>query len=204
MLIRLLLIAFLLIPAASVAAPVIMVLGDSLSASYGIDQKTGWVHLMEQRLKTEGFSYKVVNASISGETTHGAQSRLDNLLKKHSPEIVIIELGGNDGLRGLSLESMYTNLAGIIEQSLSHEADVLLTGMRIPPNYGQQYTEKFADIYTQLALTYQITLAPLLLTGLENNQAMFQADGLHPVAEAQPIILDNIWPYLARLLSGRK
>ena len=195
---------FLLIPAVSVATPVIMVLGDSLSASYGIDQKTGWVHLMEQRLKTEGFSYKVVNASISGETTHGAQSRLDNLLKKHSPEIVIIELGGNDGLRGLSLESMYTNLAGIIEQSLSHEADVLLTGMRIPPNYGQQYTEKFADIYTQLALTYQITLAPLLLTGLENNQAMFQADGLHPVAEAQPIILDNIWPYLARLLSGRK
>ena len=181
-----------------------MVLGDSLSASYGIDQKTGWVHLMEQRLNMEGFSYKVVNASISGETTHGAQSRLDNLLKKHSPEIVIIELGGNDGLRGLSLESMYTNLAGIIEQSLSHEADVLLTGMRIPPNYGQQYTEKFADIYTQLALTYQITLAPLLLTGLENNQAMFQADGLHPVAEAQPIILDNIWPYLARLLSGRK
>ena len=204
MLIRLLLIAFLLIPAASVAAPVIMVLGDSLSASYGIDQKTGWVHLLEQRLKTEGFSYKVVNASISGETTHGAQSRLDNLLKKHNPEIVIIELGGNDGLRGLSLESMYTNLTGIIEQSLSHEADVLLTGMRIPPNYGQQYTEKFADIYTQLALTYQITLAPLLLTGLENNQAMFQADGLHPVAEAQPIILDNIWPYLARLLSGRK
>ena len=204
MLIRLLLIAFLLIPAASVAAPVIMVLGDSLSASYGIDQKTGWVHLMEQRLNMEGFSYKVVNASISGETTHGAQSRLDNLLKKHNPEIVIIELGGNDGLRGLSLESMYTNLTGIIEQSLSHEADVLLTGMRIPPNYGQQYTEKFADIYTQLAQTYQITLAPLLLTGLENNQAMFQADGLHPVAEAQPIILDNIWPYLARLLSGRK
>jgi len=181
-----------------------MVLGDSLSASYGIDQKTGWVHLLEQRLRTEGYSYKVVNASISGETTYGAQSRLDNLLKKHSPEIVIIELGGNDGLRGLSLESMYTNLTGIIEQSLSHEADVLLTGMRIPPNYGQQYTEKFADIYTQLALTYQITLAPLLLTGLENNQAMFQADGLHPVAEAQPIILDNIWPYLARLLSGRK
>lgn len=180
-----------------------MVLGDSLSASYGIDQKTGWVYLLEQRLSTEGFSYKVINASISGDTTHGALSRLDNLLKKHSPEIVIIELGGNDGLRGLSLESMYTNLAGIIEQSLSHEAEVLLAGMQIPPNYGRQYTKSFADIYTRLAQSYKVTLVPLLLTGLENNQDMFQADGLHPVAEAQPVILDNIWPYLARLLSNR-
>jgi len=179
-----------------------MVLGDSLSASYGIDQKNGWVTLLEKRLDKNGFLYKVVNTSISGETTRGGLSRFDNLLKQHNPEIVIIELGANDGLRGLSLDSMYTNLAKIIEQSLGHEAHVILTGMRIPPNYGKQYTDKFADIYVRLAKRYQVNLVPFLLSGIENNKAMFQADGLHPTARAQPIILDNVWTQLVRLLSN--
>ena len=178
-----------------------MVLGDSLSASYGIDQKNGWVYLLEQRLDKNGFSYEVVNASISGETTRGGLSRFDRLLKQHNPEIVIIELGANDGLRGLSLQSMYTNLEEIIKQSQSHEADVLLIGMRIPPNYGQQYTERFADVYVRLAQQYKINLLPFLLSGIENNRAMFQADGLHPVANAQPVILDNVWTRLVRMLA---
>jgi len=179
-----------------------MILGDSLSASYGIDQKNGWVQLLEQRLNKNGFSYKIVNASISGETTRGGLSRFDNLLKQHNPEIVIIELGANDGLRGLPLENMYTNLAKIIEQSLGHEAIVILAGMRIPPNYGKQYTEQFADTYIRLAQRYQVDLVPFLLSGIENNNAMFQDDGLHPTTEAQRIILNNIWTYLVRILSN--
>ena len=178
-----------------------MVLGDSLSASYGIDQKDGWVSLLEQRLNTNGFLYTVINTSISGETTRGGLSRFDKLLKQHNPEIVIIELGANDGLRGLSLESMYTNLAKIIEQSLSHEADVLLTGMRIPPNYGKKYTEQFADVYHQLAQRYKVNLVPFLLSGIENNSTMFQTDRLHPIVDAQPVILDNVWTHLVRILA---
>lgn len=188
-------------PVASTATPVIMVLGDSLSASYGIDQKNGWVSLLEQRLNTQGFLYTVINTSISGETTRGGLSRFDNLLKQHNPEIVIIELGANDGLRGLSLDDMYTNLAKIIEQSLSHEAHVLLVGMQIPPNYGKQYTELFSDVYVKLAQHYKVALVPFLFGGIEHNSAMFQPDNLHPNAEAQPVILDNIWTHLARLLS---
>lgn len=183
------------------ARPVIMVLGDSLSASYGIDQKSGWVYLMEQRLDKNGFLYEVVNASISGETTRGGLSRFHKLLRQHNPDIVIIELGANDGLRGLPLQSMYTNLAGIIEQSRSHEADILLIGMRIPPNYGRQYTEQFADVYVRLAQHYNVNLVPFLLSGLENSRSLFQADGLHPVANAQPVILDNVWTYLESMLS---
>jgi len=201
MLRQLLLIVLLTAPAVSTAKPVIMVLGDSLSASYGIDQKDGWVSLLEQRLNTNGFLYTVINTSISGETTRGGLSRFDKLLKQHNPEIVIIELGANDGLRGLSLESMYTNLAKIIEQSLSHEADVLLTGMRIPPNYGKKYTEQFADVYHQLAQRYKVNLVPFLLSGIENNSTMFQTDRLHPIVDAQPVILDNVWTHLVRILA---
>lgn len=178
-----------------------MVLGDSLSASYGIDQNNGWVHLLEQRLATQGFPYNVVNTSISGETTRGALSRFDHLLKQHNPEIVIIELGANDGLRGLPLENMYNNLAHIIEQSRGHEAEVLLIGMRIPPNYGRTYTEQFADIYSRLAHHYKVNLVPFLLDGIENNRTMFQADELHPIAAAQPALLDNVWIQLVHMLS---
>ncbi len=177
-----------------------MVLGDSLSASYGIDQKRGWVYLLEQRLADKGYSYTVINASISGETTRGGLARFDKLLKQHNPEIVIVELGANDGLRGLPLDSMYTNLASIIEQSLSHEAHVVLVGMRIPPNYGRQYTQQFAATYERLARKYDVELVPFLLNGIADNSSMFQADGLHPVADAQPHILDNIWSYLVTLL----
>jgi len=178
-----------------------MVLGDSLSASYGINQSNGWVNLLEQRLHSQGYPYNVVNASISGETTRGALSRFDDLLKQHNPEIVIIELGGNDGLRGLSLENMYTNLAQIIEQSQSHEADILLTGMRIPPNYGKKYTDGFAETYARLARHYHVILVPFLLSGLESDKALYQSDGIHPVASAQPVILDNVWTYLVTMLS---
>ena len=176
-------------------------MGDSLSASYGINQKDGWVNLLEQRLVAQGFHYTVINASISGETTSSALSRFDDLLKQYNPDIVIVELGANDGLRGLPLENVYTNLALIIEQSQSHEAEVLLTGMRIPPNYGRKYTDQFADVYVRLARHYKVDLLPFLLDGIGNNKTMFQSDGLHPIAAAQPIILDNVWTYLVRMLT---
>jgi acyl-CoA thioesterase-1 len=181
-------------------SPVILIMGDSLSAGYGIDQSKDWVTLLKKRLKSDGYSYNVVNASISGETSRGGLSRLPGELK-HKPHVVIIELGANDGLRGLSLDSLRENLKQMIQLSRKAGARVLLIGMRMPPNYGPQYTEGFYKIYTDLAKQFHTGLVPFLLDGVATQRNLMQADNMHPIAQAQPILLENVWPDLSALLS---
>ena len=182
------------------ASKTVLVLGDSLSAEYGIARGAGWVTLLEHRLKTEKIDASVVNASISGETTSGGKTRLPALLEQHRPSIVVIELGGNDGLRGLSLSAAETNLRTMIQESLKANAKVLLVGMQIPPNYGREYADKFAGLYRKLSKEAKIPLVPFLLEGVASRPQLFQADRIHPGAEAQPIMLNNIWPPLKTLL----
>lgn len=177
-----------------------MVFGDSLSAAYGIAPESGWVHLLEQRLAQEKFGYPVVNASISGETTAGGRERIEQSLTQHRPAIVIVELGANDGLRGLSLTTMEGNLEAIIQACRHHGARVLLVGMRLPPNYGMAYAQKFQETYLQLAQRYKLGTVPFLLDGFADRRELFQADNLHPTAQAQPLILENIWRPLRGLL----
>ncbi len=188
------------IAAANGSAPVILVLGDSLSAGYGIDQNQGWVALLQRRLARHGDPHDVVNASISGDTTAGGLFRLDSALADHHPAIVIVELGANDGLRGLSLADMETNLTKIIKKCRAGNAQVLLVGMRIPPNYGAEYTTGFASVYTRLAKKYKLPLVPFLLAGVADNNALLQSDRLHPNGDAQGIILDTVWPELERMV----
>ena len=178
----------------------IVIYGDSLSAGYGIDIKQGWVSLLQKRLHETGYNYQVVNASISGETTAGGRHRINDTLKKHRPEIIVIELGGNDGLRGMSLTEMKDNLASMILASIDHQAEVLLMSIEIPPNYGPRYNQQFRQTYTNLAKEYTVNLVPFLLKSVATNPAYMQADGIHPRANAQGMILDNIWPFLTPLL----
>lgn len=181
-------------------APKILVLGDSLSASYGLAQARGWVSLMQQRLITEKFPHQVVNASISGETSNGGLYRIDTLLANHRPALLILALGANDGLRGLSLEKTQSNLDTIIRRAQKKRVQVLLVGMRIPPNYGPAYTEKFHGLYERLAVKHRTPRVPFLLAPIAGSRDFFQADGLHPTAEAQPLILDTVWPVLRPML----
>ena len=178
----------------------ILVLGDSLSASYGLAQEHGWVSLLQRRLSSENCPYRVVNASISGETTSGGLYRIDALLANHRPAIVILELGANDGLRGLSLEATRGNLEGMIQRAKKSGAKVLLIGMRIPPNYGPSYAEPFQKLFETLAKKYRIARVPFLLAPIAGKREYFQADGLHPTAEAQVLMLDTVWPMLQPLL----
>jgi acyl-CoA thioesterase-1 len=180
--------------------PTILVLGDSLSAGFGLEARQGWVNLLRDRLSSQGFPYRVVNASISGDTTLGGLDRLPAALASYHPRIVILELGGNDGLRGLPLQAMRDNLAKAIELSQQAGAKVLLLGMQIPPNYGPAYTRGFAQVYHQLAERYAISLVPFLLAGVSEVRQLMQADNIHPTAEAQPRLLDNVWPQLKPLL----
>ena len=180
--------------------PTIMVLGDSLSSGYGLELSQGWVSLLQQRLEQAGYPHRVVNASISGDTSRGGLGRLPAALESHQPDIVILELGGNDGLRGLSLEALAQNLATMIERSRQAGARVALAEIRIPPNYGPRYTKQFQALYGELAERYQLPLIPFLLNGVAANKDLMQADGIHPRAEAQPRILDNVWPVLEPLL----
>lgn len=182
------------------AAPNILVLGDSLSAAYGLPQEAGWVSLLKSRLAQEKFPYQVVNASISGETTSGGRSRIAALLKQHKPAIVILELGANDGLRGLSLQQTRDNLEAMILACRRSRAQVLLVGMRLPPNYGPAYTQPFHALYGELARKYQIRQVPFLLEAIAGRRDYFQADGLHPTAQAQPLILDTVWSELRGML----
>lgn len=186
--------------AGAAVQPVIVILGDSLSASYGIPQEQGWVMRLQERLTREGYPYQVVNASISGETTRGALSRLDFLLDEHQPEIVVVELGGNDGLRGLSLAEMQRNFSRIIQKSQQNGAKVLLVEMRLPPNYGPLYTEKFEKLFAELKGQYEVATAPFILRGIATQPELMQPDGIHPRLEAQALMLDNIWPALVPLL----
>lgn len=183
------------------ASKTILVLGDSLSAEYGITRGTGWVPLMEQRLKAEGIGGTVVNASISGETTGGGRARLPDLLQEHRPSVVVIELGANDGMRGLSLRAVEDNLRAMISESKRAGARVLLVGMQLPPNYGRDHTQKFIALYTKIARETGTPLVPFLLDGFADKPHMFQSDRIHPAAEAQPIMLNNVWPKLKPLLA---
>ena len=188
---------------ASAAAPAqrtIVVLGDSLSAGYGIKVEQGWVRLLEQRLASEGYGYRVVNASVSGETTQGGLARLPRALETHKPAIVIVELGGNDGLRGLQLAASRDNLAKIIEKARTAKAQVLLVGMMIPPNYGPRYGEDFRKMFSDLAGKYSLAFVPFLLDQIALNPELMQADGIHPNSAGQPQILKNLWPELKPLL----
>jgi acyl-CoA thioesterase-1 len=179
----------------------ILVFGDSISAAYGIDRvEQGWVALLQGKLKDEGYGYEVINASISGETTAGGLARLPRALVLHHPQIVLIELGGNDGLRALPVAQMRANLSEMVEISRKAGARVLLLGMRIPPNYGPQYTEQFRRVYLDLARDRSLPLVPFLLDGIALNPGLMQADGIHPNERGQPKLLDNVWPVLRPLL----
>lgn len=171
----------------------ILVFGDSLSAAYGMPVERGWVRLLEQRLKERGYPQQVVNASISGETTHGGLARLPAVLRQHQPQLLILELGANDGLLGQPPMSMAQNLGQMIELAQQSGAQVLLAEMRIPPNYGPLYTQKFRAVFAELAEKYRIPLIPFMLDGVAGQAGMVQEDGLHPRAEAQARILDNVW-----------
>jgi acyl-CoA thioesterase I len=182
------------------ASRTIVVLGDSLSAAYGIKAQEGWVSLLAQRLASEGYGYKVVNASVTGETTQGGVSRLPRALELHKPAIVIIELGGNDGLRGLQLAASRENLQRSIVLAKNAGARVLLVGMMIPPNYGQRYTEEFREMFGSLAQKNSVAVVPFLLEGVALDPALMQADGIHANAKGQPRMLENLWPSLKPLL----
>jgi len=172
----------------------LMVMGDSLSAAYNMDQEQGWVALLAERL---GDDIDVINASVSGETTSGGAQRFPDLLRQHEPNMVLLELGGNDGLRGLSPQQMRNNLAQMIEQSQAIDAEVILLGIDIPPNYGSAYREAFKEVFVQLADNYDLAFLPFLLEGIALNDELMQDDDIHPTAEAQPVILENVWPLLA-------
>lgn len=200
----LLIVCFLLWGAAAQAtqpAPVILVFGDSLSAAYGIPADSGWVSLLEQRIHQKKPGYRVVNASISGETTSGGRYRIEQVLAEHRPAVVILELGANDGLRGLPLDAAAANLNAIITACRNSKARVLLIGMRLPPNYGSAYAAKFQSIYQQAAQHHKIPLLPFLLEGFADNPKLFQADGLHPTTTAQPLIMEKVWKLLQPILA---
>jgi acyl-CoA thioesterase-1 len=185
------------------SGPVLLVLGDSLSAEYGLSRGTGWVQLLADRLRNTGSDYRVVNASISGETTSGGATRLPALLKEHRPRVIVLELGANDGLRGLPLNVMRDNLRTMIRQGQAAGAKVLLVGLRVPPNYGRDYAERFAGTFASLARELKVPLVPFLLDGFAESLELFQADRIHPTAEAQPRMLENVWPVLRPLLAER-
>ena len=190
--------------AASAGAPkTILVLGDSLSAEYGLQRGSGWVALLEKKLKEEHVSANVINASISGDTTSGGRSRLPALLAQHQPAQVIIELGANDALRGLSLQLTQDNLSFMTQTAQKAGAKVLLIGMQLPPNYGRDYGERFAALFAGVAKTNKAALVPFLLKGIADvpdSMRLFQADRIHPKEEAHPLMLGNVWPELKKLL----
>jgi len=194
------LLAAVAVPAQAAGPPVILVVGDSLSAGYGLAPGQGWVSLLQQRLKKEGYGHRVVNASVTGETTDGGVQRLGRALSTHRPGIVIIELGGNDGLRGLPVSRVRANLELLITKSRAAGAEVLLLAIRVPTNYGPRYSNSFQQIYGDLARRYRIGVAALIDDDIALNLAYFQPDGIHPNAKAQPILLNNVWGQLAPLL----
>jgi acyl-CoA thioesterase-1 len=185
------------------APPALVVLGDSLSAGYGIRVEDGWVALLERRLVQQGYGYRVVNASVSGETTAGGLARLPRVLDRHRPAIVVVELGANDGLRGLPLEDLRRNLAELVSRSRAAGARVLLVGTRMPSNYGPQYTAQYAQSFAAVARAEHVALVPSLLEGVAAEERNFQADRLHPTAAVQPQLLDSVWRGLKPLLGPR-
>jgi acyl-CoA thioesterase-1 len=196
------LVALLLVSVSALAEdPVILVFGDSISAGYGLERvDLGWVELLKTRLKRQGYGYQVVNASVSGETTAGALARLPRALQVHRPQIVILELGGNDGLRALPVPQMRDNFVRMIELATHAGAKVLLLGMRIPPNYGPQYTSQFESVYGELARSDRLPLVPFLMDHVALQPDLMQNDNIHPNVKGQPVLLDNVWPALEPML----
>jgi acyl-CoA thioesterase I len=182
----------------------ILVLGDSLSAAYGIRPEQGWVALLEQRLKTQGYGYEVVNASVSGETSSGGLQRLPRALQLHRPGTVILELGANDGLRGLPVAATRENLTKMVQLSQAAGAHVLLVGIRIPPNYGPRYANEFAALYPEIAKQQHLPLVPFLLEKVALDPTLMQEDGLHPNAHGEPLVLDTLWQGLVPLLKKNR
>ena len=180
---------------------ILLVFGDSLSAAYGIEEADGWVNLLAEKLTTENPDYTVANASVSGETSTGGLARLPAALEEFQPAIVILELGGNDGLRGLPLRMLKDNLTAMVEMCLEAEAEVLLAGIQIPPNYGPRYTQPFYALFGEIAEDKELAFVPFLIDGIPQQPDLMQEDGIHPKAEAQFMILDNVWPVLAPMLS---
>lgn len=188
------------LPAASSEKKTLLVLGDSLSAAYQMPQASGWVSLLQERLEEKQLNWQVVNASISGETTSGGLTRLPDLLGQQQPEIVLIELGGNDGLRGQPPARIQNNLQQMIDLSHAADAQVILAGILLPPNYGRRYLEAFEQVFTNLAEKNQLTFIPFFLEGVADQPELMQDDGIHPTAEAQPLILETVWAQLQPLL----
>lgn len=179
-------------------------LGDSLSTAYGLRVEEGWVALLKERLKAQGYGYRVVNASVSGETTGGGLARLPRALELHEPEIVVIELGGNDGLRGLPITATRSNLEQMVRLAQRTGAKVALLGIRLPPNYGPRYNQQFESMFAELARRYRLSWTPFLLEGVALRDRLMQPDGLHPGAEAQPLLLENAWPAIRPLLERER
>jgi len=203
MLLRILFTSVLVAISTAASAGTILVFGDSLSAGYGLPQDKGWVHLLATRLRDERLNYTVANASVSGETTAGGVRRIPDALRQHQPDIVVIELGANDGLRGQNLDVMRQNLEVMIDASRKARAQVLLVGMRLPPNYGMSYTEKFRQTFADIARAKKTAFVPFLFEGFGEDGRYFQADRVHPTSEAQALMLDTIWTGLKPLLNRR-
>lgn len=180
--------------------PTILIFGDSLSVGYGLAQNTGWVDLLQRRLEQGQAAHRVINASVSGETTAGGRVRLEFTLNQYKPNLVVVQLGGNDGLRGLSLTSVRDNLDAMIRLCLAKKVKILLVGIRLPTNYGKSYTEKFHGIYGELARRHNVALVPSLMAGFETRRDLFQSDGIHPALAAQATMLKNVWRQLEPLL----
>jgi acyl-CoA thioesterase-1 len=195
-----LLVALIWIPVTWAQVPTVLVVGDSLSAGLGIDVREGWVALLQQKLHQGGYPHQIINASISGDTSAGALARLPRALKLHQPAVVIIEIGGNDGLQGLPLDAMKSNLERIVRLAQQAGARVLVLGMRLPPNYGPAYTERFYASYRMVARRTGVPLVPFFLEGVAGDPALMQTDGVHPKVDAQARMVANVWPYLLPLL----
>ena len=192
-----------LAPAQGVIAPTVLVFGDSLSAGYGIDVDQSWPALLQSRLASQGYEHRVINASISGETTEGGKTRIGPALERFHPDLVILELGGNDGLRGFPPEVMKDNLKTIVETTKASGATVVILGIRIPTNYGPRYTQAFENVYRDLSEQLGVLWIEFLMDGVASNEALMQDDGIHPNADAQLILLDNAWPIIRQALTDR-
>lgn len=199
---RLIFLVLLVLAAPAHAQHTIMVFGDSLSAGYGLPQNTGWVTLLQRRLAEDGYSYTVINASISGETTVGGKNRIERALRRHKPKIVVVELGANDGLRGARIADIRRNLSAIVEVCQRYRSEVLIVGMRVPPNYGREYTEQFQGVFSDIARQHGVALVPFMLDGFADQPELFQHDGIHPTDAAQSRVLDNIYKQLQPLLES--
>ena len=189
-------------PTFGTETPTVLVFGDSLSAGYGIEVDQSWATLLQARLKEQGYEHRVVNASISGDTTEGGAARISQAIESFSPALIILELGGNDGLRGIPTSRMRDNLRTIIETGTDSGAAVVLLGIRIPPNYGQRYIEEFDDVFRQLAVELEVPWIEFFMQGIALDEDLMQADGIHPNAIAQPLLLDNAWPIIKTALSN--